>query len=386
MKRTKILTLFTALSITTIMITGCGKVETVDGSANDAGAIFAENKSNETVDFDETNESVETVGPAEITEHTETVESAEMSEPTETADQTETSAPEVTTKPSATTKPSETAASAETSMPDATTKPAATAKPANTEKPAEPEVAAKPEVTETSQDQNVPQNPGNSASSAVDPSASAQPSTTTPETPNPETPATSEASSCNHIFTVQIITEVFPENCTGRSRCVDMCSKCGYIGKTYDDTGIEEAHAWYKPIIASYPTCVSPGEQYHVCERCGKEGPHLSMPINENNHDYVKTSETIMGNCYCNNNIQLIVTYTCSLCGNTKDQVEAGPRGDHLDRDGNGICDLCGTVCGEPVQQPDPTPEPAPEQPAPDPVPEPVPEQQPVDEMQSGME
>lgn len=150
------------------------------------------------------------------------------------------------------------------------------------------------------------------------------------------------------------------DGCTGRSYITRTCTKCGYED-IVDDTGIVEVHSYGAGIWAKEPTCTESGEQYHVCSRCGKEGEHFSISPDPNNHDYVRSGETVMDPGCCNRQGIVQVTYSCTRCGASYTQDEFSDYGDHCDSNGDGICDACGTVCGEPVPE-----QPVPEQPSAD--------------------
>jgi len=303
-----------------------------------------------------------------------------------------TTEPETTAQPEATTQPKATAQPKATTQPETTAQPKATAKPQTTAQPettTEPEAAKQPET-------------------AAEPSTTAQPQTTTQPEPTPEPapaqpPAAGDTTpACNHTITMQSLTETFPENCTGRCRLVEICSKCGYIQKTIQDTGIVEVHAYGEAIWAAYPTCSTPGEQYHICKNCGKEEAHYFTPAIADNHNYVAVSSSVV-EAGCPNSQRLVdVTYVCSLCNASYSEWEIEVATEHPDSNGDGECDYCHCSVGTPVQQPESVPEPMPEpvQPAPEQQPEsvpeqqpesvqqpePAPEQQPVDNTQSGTE
>ncbi|MCM1025774.1 MAG: hypothetical protein NC432_05035 [Roseburia sp.] len=160
-------------------------------------------------------------------------------------------------------------------------------------------------------------------------------------------PASTPASSgpdpnCDHDWAyVDQVDEINKNNCTARSYLIVRCTKCG-IDSTMSDTGWVESHAWYKPAGVIYGTCTTVGDQWWVCEWCGKES-HMEMPINKDNHEgFVETSrEVIQQGC---GRFQTVydITYTCTGCGATKTDDEYVVDGTCYDNDNDGYYDCCG--------------------------------------------
>ena len=142
--------------------------------------------------------------------------------------------------------------------------------------------------------------------------------------------------------------EIYPERCAGRSRVVNICTKCGEITETLSDTGVVETHAFGSPTWVTYPTCTTPGEQYHICATCGKEEDHYFIPADGVSHNYVKSGETVLEAGNCGTESILSVTYTCTICGSSETKTELGSVNGsiHYDYDGDGVCNGCKADCG----------------------------------------
>ena len=140
----------------------------------------------------------------------------------------------------------------------------------------------------------------------------------------------------NHSFTW--ITDTEP-TCVKAGAKHEECTVCHT--KRNVNTAVEATgnHSW-RWVTDTAATCGKAGSQHQECTVCGaKQGLGTSIPAT-GKHTWNGGTVTTPATCTSEG----VRTFSCTVCGATK--TETIGRANHVDGNGDGACDNCGTSMG----------------------------------------